>query len=109
MKRVTGIGGVFLEAKDPKALGEWYRRHLGIPVEDGGGAAFRWQSGDNAARCWHHRVEPVCTRLGVLRTEHVAADDQLPRARLARLARCAVAAAGGPKGESAAVQSTEIA
>ena len=42
MKRVTGIGGVFFKAKDPKALGEWYRTHLGMNVEEWGGVAFRW-------------------------------------------------------------------
>lgn len=42
MKRVTGIGGVFFKAKDPKALAEWYRTHLGMKVEDWGGVAFRW-------------------------------------------------------------------
>ncbi|MEM9576035.1 MAG: VOC family protein [Pseudomonadota bacterium] len=30
MGRVTGIGGVFFRAKDPKALGAWYADHLGI-------------------------------------------------------------------------------
>jgi catechol 2,3-dioxygenase-like lactoylglutathione lyase family enzyme len=47
MKRVTGIGGIFFKAQDPKALGEWYRRHLGIDVQDWGGAAFAWQGADN--------------------------------------------------------------
>ena len=47
MKRVTGIGGVFFKARDPKALGAWYREHLGIAVEDWGGAAFRWVTDDN--------------------------------------------------------------
>jgi catechol 2,3-dioxygenase-like lactoylglutathione lyase family enzyme len=42
MTRVTGIGGIFFKAKDPKALGEWYRRHLGLNVQEWGGAAFRW-------------------------------------------------------------------
>lgn len=42
MKRVTGIGGIFFKAKDPKALRDWYRRHLGIDVQEWGGAAFRW-------------------------------------------------------------------
>ena len=32
MARVTGIGGVFFKAKDPKALTAWYAEHLGIPV-----------------------------------------------------------------------------
>jgi predicted enzyme related to lactoylglutathione lyase len=30
---VTGIGGIFFRAKDPKALLEWYRVHLGVVVE----------------------------------------------------------------------------
>ena len=33
MERVLGIGGVFLKARDPKALAAWYREHLGVPVE----------------------------------------------------------------------------
>jgi catechol 2,3-dioxygenase-like lactoylglutathione lyase family enzyme len=47
MKRVTGIGGVFFKSKDPKALGAWYKTHLGIEVEAWGGAAFRWRGADN--------------------------------------------------------------
>ena len=35
MQRVTGIGGVFFKAKDHAALSEWYRSHLGIPLQDG--------------------------------------------------------------------------
>lgn len=30
MARVTGIGGIFFRARDPEALGDWYRTHLGI-------------------------------------------------------------------------------
>ena len=29
-ERVAGIGGFFFRAKDPKALAEWYERHLGV-------------------------------------------------------------------------------
>ena len=46
MKRVTGIGGVFIKAQDPAALGAWYKRHLGIDVQDWGGAAFTWADSD---------------------------------------------------------------
>lgn len=46
MKRVTGIGGVFIKAKDPKQLRAWYKEHLGIDVQPWGGASFRW--GDSA-------------------------------------------------------------
>ena len=42
MKRVTGFGGFFFKAQDPKALAAWYRDHLGLPVQAWGGAAFRW-------------------------------------------------------------------
>jgi predicted enzyme related to lactoylglutathione lyase len=48
MKRATGIGGVFFKSRDPKKLGEWYRTHLGMNVEDWGGVAFRWASPDNS-------------------------------------------------------------
>ena len=47
MKRVTGIGGIFFKSKDPKALGAWYREHLGIDVSEWGGASFQWTSADN--------------------------------------------------------------
>lgn len=43
MKRVTGIGGIFFKAKDPSALGAWYKKHLGIDVQEWGGAAFTWE------------------------------------------------------------------
>ncbi len=42
MKRVTGIGGIFFKAKDAAALRAWYQKHLGIDVQEWGGAAFRW-------------------------------------------------------------------
>ena len=42
MKRVTGIGGIFFQARDPVALRAWYQKHLGIDVQPWGGAAFDW-------------------------------------------------------------------
>lgn len=42
MQRVTGIGGIFFKAQDPKALADWYQRHLGLDIQDWGGAQFRW-------------------------------------------------------------------
>jgi predicted enzyme related to lactoylglutathione lyase len=42
MKRVTGIGGIFFHGKDPVALRAWYKRHLGIDVQEWGRAAFTW-------------------------------------------------------------------
>ena len=54
MKRVTGIGGVFLSAKDPGKLLSWYKNHLGIDVQEWGGAAFRWgdDAGANGTTAW---------------------------------------------------------
>ena len=43
MARVTGIGGVFFKSKgDSKALAAWYQKHLGMKLEDWGGAILRW-------------------------------------------------------------------
>src|SRR2546425_6933496 len=53
MKRVTGIGGVFFKAEDQTALAAWYREHLGIPVQDWGGAQFFWREDEAPARRGH--------------------------------------------------------
>ena len=36
---VTGIGGLFFRASDPKALGAWYLTHLGVGAPEG---AYVW-------------------------------------------------------------------
>jgi catechol 2,3-dioxygenase-like lactoylglutathione lyase family enzyme len=41
---ITGIGGVFFKAKDPKALAAWYRDVLGLPLERWGGAMLRYDA-----------------------------------------------------------------
>lgn len=46
-QRVTGIGGIFFKARDPKKLGTWYKKHLGIPVEAWGGWGFEWRDTAN--------------------------------------------------------------
>ncbi len=44
MKRATGLGGLFFKANDPKAMYEWYEKHLGVQSEPGGsGAMFHWR------------------------------------------------------------------
>jgi predicted enzyme related to lactoylglutathione lyase len=90
MKRVTGIGGIFLSARDPATLRAWYKAHLGIDVQEWGGTAFRWadESGNplsgttvwsvgdgayfapsNAAFMVNYRVADLHKLLGLLRTE----------------------------------------
>ncbi|RUL77579.1 VOC family protein [Dyella choica] len=100
MKRVTGIGGIFFKSKDPKALGAWYRTHLGVEVQDWGGAAFQWKGPDNpegigttvwspfaadtshfapspAAFMINYRVEDLHALLTTLRAEGVQVDEKV--------------------------------
>ena len=42
MKKVTGIGGVFFKCKDPKAVNEWYKTHLGFNTTQYG-TSFEWR------------------------------------------------------------------
>ncbi len=53
MAKVTGVGGIFLRARDPEALGAWYRRHLGLPY-DNGFAQLHWSddTGPNPSTIW---------------------------------------------------------
>lgn len=41
-KKVTGIGGVFFKCKDPKAINEWYKTHLGFETTPYG-TSFEWK------------------------------------------------------------------
>lgn len=42
--RVTGVGGIFFNSSDPKALMAWYRDVLGIAVEAWDGAVMRYDA-----------------------------------------------------------------
>jgi predicted enzyme related to lactoylglutathione lyase len=57
MAKVTGIGGVFLKCKgDSAALAAWYQQHLGLKLEDFGGAILRWPddtADDGGLTVWH--------------------------------------------------------
>jgi len=50
MARITGIGGIFIKSRDPKALSAWYRDILGLDVQSWGGALLKHspQSPDTA-------------------------------------------------------------
>ena len=84
MKRVTGIGGIFFQARDPEALRAWYQRHLGIDVQEWGGTAFTWttpgttvwsinkadpSASSAAAFTINYRVEDLPALLQALRDE----------------------------------------
>jgi predicted enzyme related to lactoylglutathione lyase len=91
MQRVTGIGGIFFQARDPAALRDWYRRHLGIDAQAWGGAMLPatsdtvWTIGDAAARPYapgsapfmiNYRVADLAALLQVLRAEGCQVEDE---------------------------------
>jgi predicted enzyme related to lactoylglutathione lyase len=107
MRRVTGIGGIFFKSRDPKALGEWYRRHLGLDIEDWGGVVFRWASPENPSgtgtTVWspfdeqttyfapsqasfmiNYRVDDLRALLAQLRDEGCAVDDRVEESELGK-------------------------
>ncbi len=43
IEKVTGIGGFFFRAQDPKALGRWYQQHLGISLTPASYEDSVWQ------------------------------------------------------------------
>ena len=47
-ERVTGIGGVFFQAKRPTALADWYRTNLGLNII-GTSTTFEWNERSNPA------------------------------------------------------------
>ena len=49
MKKVTGIGGIFFKSKDPKAINEWYKTHLGLNTTPYG-ASFEWRELDDNSK-----------------------------------------------------------
>jgi predicted enzyme related to lactoylglutathione lyase len=107
MKRVTGIGGIFFKAKQPEVLRQWYRTHLGIDIQDWGGAAFQWRgpahpTGDGttvwcvfeeastyfapskAAFMINYRVEDLHAVLAALRSEGCQVDEKVEESELGK-------------------------
>lgn len=50
MKKVTGIGGIFFKAEDPKKLLKWYLKYLGLDSHDYDDVAvmFGWKEKDDS-------------------------------------------------------------
>lgn len=45
MERVIGFGGIFFKADNPMALSQWYKKHLGVPIDETyGGYTFDWKN-----------------------------------------------------------------
>src|SRR6185503_937917 len=47
--KVTGIGGIFFKCKDPKAVNEWYKTHLGFDTTPYG-TSFEWREIDDSTK-----------------------------------------------------------
>lgn len=48
MDKVTGIGGIFIKAKNPKKLAAWYKDNLGINFGEEPYVTFQWINENNA-------------------------------------------------------------
>lgn len=93
MTRVTGIGGIFFKARDPNAMREWYREHLGLEVESWGGLVFNASEGvtvwsifpetskhfapSTAPFMINYRVADLPALLEALRAEGCAVEDRM--------------------------------
>jgi len=57
MAKVTGIGGIFFKSRGKKAeLDAWYQKHLGMKLENWGGAILRWpddKADDKGLTVWN--------------------------------------------------------
>jgi predicted enzyme related to lactoylglutathione lyase len=42
MEKVTGIGGLFFRARDPKALALWYKQYLGVTLTPSDNNELPW-------------------------------------------------------------------
>lgn len=51
---VLGIGGLFFRARDPEALGDWYREHLNV-----GPGCVAPAGGDADDMCWMAEGGPI--------------------------------------------------
>jgi catechol 2,3-dioxygenase-like lactoylglutathione lyase family enzyme len=103
MKRVIGIGGIFIKAKDPEKLRAWYREHLGLEFDPYGSVTFDCPDDEEqrkkAQTIWslfpsdtkyfdpstapfmiNYRVENLTALLEQLRSEGVGVDERTEEA-----------------------------
>jgi len=67
MERAVGIGGMFIRAKDPAALGRWYREALGIST---------YSESDESPQAWWQAAGPTVWSAFPADTEYFGRLDQ---------------------------------
>lgn len=106
MERVTGIGGFFFRAEHPKALAEWYEKHLGVTQTPTSYDAEPWRQAEGMtvfapfsakseyfgrpSQQWmiNFRVRDLDAMVAQLRKDSIAVDvdpELYPNGRFARL------------------------
>lgn len=98
MARITGIGGIFIKARDPEALKAWYATHLGLAIEAWGGMSFSNADDPQGQTVWsvfkedsdyfspstapfmvNYRVDDLDALLAKLRAEGCAVDEKVQK------------------------------
>lgn len=55
--KVTGIGGIFFSSKDPKAIGDWYGKNLGLAIDEYG-SPFEFRNANRPDEINYSRWSP---------------------------------------------------
>lgn len=95
MARVTGIGGVFFKARDPKTLQQWYVENLGMKPDEDGYMVIWWGGDERGSTVWapfkddtdymgpeenrwmiNYRVDDLASLLDQLRARGVRVEEQ---------------------------------
>ena len=109
-QKVLGIGGIFVRARDPKALSAWYQKHLGFDVSDFGGsygAIFPFAEHEPGYQLWtafpaatthfggatqpqmlNFRVADLDALLAQLRADGVTVDEKVDRSEYGAFGWC---------------------
>lgn len=99
MKKVTGLGGVFIKCENPQKMNDWYAKNLGLQIGEYG-TTFQWRELDNpsikGSTAWctfakeskyfnpsvkpfmiNYRVENLVTMVDELKKENVTIVDEI--------------------------------
>ena len=87
MKRVTGIGGIFIKSADTARLRDWYQKHLGIDDRSLGRHRVSLGRPSQPGWSWHDGLEHLRGVVRLLQSEPGAVHGELPRRQAGSAAR----------------------